>query len=62
MTVEQMSFVAEYVKARIGRLNQALQAKLADLLDEDQPALEQGLNALLLAELVPEPWNPAWDM
>lgn len=68
MPAEQLSAFAEHIRARVKIAVQAIQAALAGpvagegLLDQEQDVLDAGMEAVLLAELVPEPWNTAWDM
>lgn len=53
----------EELKVAVRRAAQAvLDALAAGLMDQDQDTLVAGTEAVLLAELVPTPWNRAWDM
>ena len=64
MTVEHINIIAEHVRACVKRLGQAAQVTVASLMDEqvDQETVDARVEAVLLAGLLPEPWNPTWDM
>jgi hypothetical protein len=53
----------EELKLKIRRAAKVvLDALAAGLMDQEQDMLLAGTEAVLLAELLPEPWNRAWDM
>lgn len=53
----------EELKMKIRRAAQVvLDALAAGLMDEEQDILMAGTEAVLIAALVPEMWNRAWDM
>ena len=56
-------YTLEQLNAAIARAAQAvLDALAGGLMDEPQEVLVCGTQAVLTRELVPQPWNPAWDM